>query len=621
MTRGSGLIAAFGGVLLLVLFGFVPIDQAPSRSDVVKVWYLTKIDRLADQAATFHASLDALFEERGESSVDQGELAELRAEFVELKLLYKEIEPLVGRLDRHAAQMLNGPPLQRIDEEDMQRTVIEPEGFQSVEEHLFAENPAESRTRLRWLAHRLDYRARGLAASALSRPIEDRHLFEAFRSGLLRVAWLGLTGFDSPVLSNSIAEAEATFAGLTELWSFYEQEVVERGGRGLAEGISRSLEEGRARLAESSFDTFDRLAFLKEVVAPLYSDLLSAHYTLGYPTYREVSPFTRPLRYEVADLFDEDLFDPFFFSPDPIDRLNEEKAELGEALFYDTRLSRTFERSCASCHDPEKAFADGLVGSMKIDGSGVLARNSPTLLNSVFQTKLFWDGRAENFEQQIEDVLMNHAEMQMTFEDLIPRLREEEKIRKGFERAFEGTGDTAITKFGITRALAAYLRTLVSYDGEFDRYLRDEVAEIDPAVRRGYNLFMGKAACGTCHFAPFFNGLVPPDYLETETEVLGVTTSSDFTNPVLDNDPGRYARNLDELYRHSFKTPTLRHIAETAPYMHNGSLKTLEEVVEFYDLGGGVGLGLDVPNQTLPSDRLNLSDQEKRDLVRFMESL
>ena len=610
-------------LLFASLFGFVDGEGGASHSEEVKAWYLGRLDSLAAGASDFYDNLETLLkrtEARPEG--EPGELQEVREEFIRLKLIYKEVEPLVGRLDRHSYQMLNGPPLLRVDEHDLQRTVIRPEGFQSIAEHLFA-GPVEvleSDEDLLWLAHRLRYRTAKLRENGARLSVDDRQIFEALRSGLVRIAWLGLTGFDSPVLANCLQEGERSMEGIRAIWRFYEPDVAARAG-GVAGGITERLEEGIALLRTGSFDDFDRLAFLKNQIGPLYSDLLAAHYALGYPTWREVTDYTRPLRYEVADLFDPEAFDPFFFSPDPLDRLRSEQVELGEELFYDTRLSKTLNRSCASCHRPDMAFADGLVAGRTIAGEGVLGRNSPTLLNAVFQTKFFWDGRAEHLEHQIEDVLLNHAEMHMTFEELIERLRGESEYRRKFAAAFAGTGDTAVTKYAITRSLAGYIRTLVSLDSEFDRYLRGEVQTIDPAVRRGFNLFMGKASCGTCHFPPFFNGLVPPDYLETETEVLGVTTSVDFDHPVLDDDPGRYNRFGDSIYLRSFKTPTLRHIAGTAPYMHNGSLPTLRDVVEFYDRGGGAGLGLDVPNQTLPAERLELTEQEKEDLVRFMEAL
>ena len=132
---------------------------------------------------------------------------------------------------------------------------------------------------------------------------------------------------------------------------------------------------------------------------------------------------------------------------------------------------------------------------------------------------------------------------------------------------------------------------------------------------------MGKARCGGCHFAPLFNGTVPPAYERSEVEILGTIERFDTVRPRLDADPGRGPIVRIDIHHHAFKTPTLRNVALTAPYMHNGGLRTLEEVIEFYDRGGGKGMGVPIERQTLPADRLDLTLDEKRDLVAFMHAL
>ena len=132
---------------------------------------------------------------------------------------------------------------------------------------------------------------------------------------------------------------------------------------------------------------------------------------------------------------------------------------------------------------------------------------------------------------------------------------------------------------------------------------------------------MGKAACATCHFPPAFNGTVPPKYMETEFENLGVPKNADFDHPILDDDPGQFHPYMVEEKRNFFKTSTVRNVALTGPYMHNGVYESLEEVVQFYNVGGGQGMGLEVPYQTLPPDSLHLTDKEQKALVAFMQSL
>jgi cytochrome c peroxidase len=140
-------------------------------------------------------------------------------------------------------------------------------------------------------------------------------------------------------------------------------------------------------------------------------------------------------------------------------------------------------------------------------------------------------------------------------------------------------------------------------------------------VKNGFNLFMGKAACGTCHFPPTFSGLVPPHFTDMESEVLGVPTHP--TSKKIDPDLGKGAiyKYKSPIYAHAFKTPGLRNISRTAPYMHNGAYRTLQEVMDFYNRGGGIGIGTDVPNQTLPSEKLNLTKQEIAEIIAFMNAL
>jgi cytochrome c peroxidase len=156
-------------------------------------------------------------------------------------------------------------------------------------------------------------------------------------------------------------------------------------------------------------------------------------------------------------------------------------------------------------------------------------------------------------------------------------------------------------------------------NSKFDRYMRNEKVELTSSEKNGFNLFMGKAQCGTCHFAPLFNGTVPPNFDETEWEIIG--TPENNTNTKLDEDKGRYNVAKMDIHQFAFKTPTIRNIEYTAPYMHNGAYKNLDEIVDFYNNGGGIGHGYHVPNQTLPSDSLKLSKVEMKDIVSFMNTL
>lgn len=294
---------------------------------------------------------------------------------------------------------------------------------------------------------------------------------------------------------------------------------------------------------------------------------------------------------------------------------------LGKVLFFDPVLSSNNQRSCASCHAPSKAFTDGQVRSLAFDAKGKTLRNSPTLLNAVYSTAYFWDGRAQYLQDQVPDVVNKADELHGNYEQVTEKLQQSAEYRQLFKRAFKGQPESSVSTNTINRAIAAYVQSLVALNSPFDHYMRRQTNKYSEAAIRGANLFMGKAGCATCHFAPAFNGTVPPRFLESETEVLGVPATADLTNTTLDADAGRGGVIGAAAFQHSFKTPTVRNAALTAPYMHNGVFSTLGEVVGFYDAGGGAGIGLTVPNQTLPSSPLNLTDEEKQDLVAFMNSL
>jgi cytochrome c peroxidase len=211
--------------------------------------------------------------------------------------------------------------------------------------------------------------------------------------------------------------------------------------------------------------------------------------------------------------------------------------------------------------------------------------------------------------------------MALAPEAAVRRLGADTATLARFAAAFGRPAEGALTEQSLSIAVAAYVRSLQALNSRFDRAVRGDTAAVTASERAGFNLFMGKAGCGTCHFAPLFGGALPPTYLESEPEVIGVPARAGTPTSVVDEDAGVFATDSAPLHRHAFKTPTVRNVGLTAPYMHNGVFRTLEEVVDFYDGGGGNGLGMRLPNQTLPVDSLGLSRQEKRDLVSFMLAL
>lgn len=273
-----------------------------------------------------------------------------------------------------------------------------------------------------------------------------------------------------------------------------------------------------------------------------------------------------------------------------------EKIALGKQLYFDPRLSADKTISCASCHDPQKGWSNG---EQFATGVGQLkgGRNSPTIINSAYNMFQFWDGRAGSLEEQALGPIQNPIEMNMTLDAVVGRLNKVEGYRRQFKKVF---GSPEITSENIAKAIAAYERTVLSGDAPYDRYQEGDQEALSPAAKRGMDLFFGKAHCSACHTGPNF----------TDNAFHNVGIGMDADQP----DVGRQAISKLGGDRGSFKTPTLREIARTAPYMHDGSLKTLEEVVEHYDKGGIANEFLD--EEIFP---LNLTEQEKQDLITFLK--
>ena len=273
------------------------------------------------------------------------------------------------------------------------------------------------------------------------------------------------------------------------------------------------------------------------------------------------------------------------------------KIALGRRLFHERRLSFNASLSCAGCHDPRRAFTNA--HSRARGANGVVGnRNVPTLVNRAWGSSYFWDGRALTLEQQALGPLLNANELAGTPDGVVALARSSD-YRQQFLAAFGDEPDL----FDVAAALASYVRTIMSGDAPVDRFLAGDRRALGEAARRGLVLFRAKAHCSTCHAGPLFS--------DEQFHNTGVAWRTGILTDV-----GRYQVTRASADRAAFKTPTLREISRTAPYMHDGSSATLDAVVDFYDAGGGRNAGLD------PEIRpLNLSTAEKKDLIAFLGSL
>lgn len=271
------------------------------------------------------------------------------------------------------------------------------------------------------------------------------------------------------------------------------------------------------------------------------------------------------------------------------------KIELGKQLYFDPRLSRDNTISCASCHDPEKGWSNGARFATGVRGQ-VGGRSAPTIINSAYAPLQFWDGRAVGLEGQALGPIQNPIEMDLTLPEVVEKLNKIPGYRSQFQEVF----GTDVTAEAIAKAIASFERTVLSGDAPYDRYVAGDKQALSEAARRGYEVFFHKAHCSACHQGPNFS--------DNGFHNIGVGMADE--KP----DEGRYTETKQLGDRGAFKTPTLREIARTAPYMHDGREKTLEDVVEYYVKGG-------VPNDQLDEEifPLKLTDQEKADLVVFLK--
>jgi cytochrome c peroxidase len=326
------------------------------------------------------------------------------------------------------------------------------------------------------------------------------------------------------------------------------------------------------------------------------------------------------LNYKAESIFSKNIFNDHAFS-NKKNPASHAQIELGKKLFSENALSGIASKSCVSCHNPGNYFMDGLAKSLGFDPNNTVKRNAPSLLYATYQHSQFWDGRAKNLEDQIAAVMKDSTEMNGNITVILAELNRDKTYRKEFQKAFSKPKKDKIKDAEIYQAIASYVRTLNPYNSAFDKYIAGNKNALTDDQISGFNLFMGKAQCATCHFAPLFNGLIPPFYALTEFETLGTTKTDNLKKPESDTDEGRFTFRPIKFYKSAFKTPTVRNSAKTAPYMHNGAFQSLETLMEFYNQGGGIGLGLTFLSQSLSAAKLNLTEKEKNDIIAFLNAL
>ena len=539
----------------------------------------------------------------------------LQQQFRLSRLAFKKIAVFTDYYNFYETRLMNGPALPRM-EEDKPEIIFEPHGFQVIEEKVFGDIKKINYPEIIKEIDGITDIIRSLQREQdLEYKFRPELLTDAIQTSLIRLITLGISGFDSPVAGYSIPEARATLQSIKDIILTLDETTYKFTNADKEKIVTRLTGAISFTQLTSNFNYFDRLTFIESYINPLYKTLAAHRFTNKF-----IEPGRRPLNPAAFSLFDSTVFNIDFFSPNDRFRVTPERVLLGKKLFYDPVLSTTRKRTCATCHKPELAFTDTLATALAVDEKTYLLRNTPTLWFSALQTRQFFDSRTTKLENQLSDVVHNQEEMKGSLTQSVKDLGKDSAYIRLFLQAYPDEKEK-ITPYNISNAISSYMRTLVSYQSRFDRYMQGQKNLLTPSEKKGFNLFMGKGKCGTCHFMPLFNGLVPPDFSETESEVLGVPKTTAKNPAILDDDPGKINYSKSKIHQFAFKTPTLRNIELTPPYMHNGVYKSLEEVMEFYNNGGGAGLGIAPDNQTLPADKLNLTKREIADIIAFLKTL
>ncbi len=522
---------------------------------------------------------------------------------------YKKVEPFVEYYFQGLTRRINGPALPEIKTDD--NMINDPSGFQVIEEIIYSDTvdllDLKKQTKILTTDLLL------IKNTMKEMPIQEHHFYELIQHQIIRIAALGITGFDSPVSFQSIQEAAFTLDGINEWYLLYCNIKGKKVNQQLTSLFKNAIVYAQKN---NNFNEFNRLEFIKNHLMPI-SVCFEKDFTSDLANMPDINK-NKVFYGTLSNLMQGKKLNPDAFSPFSETASTNEKKELGKILFNDASLSKNNNISCASCHIASKAFTDGKVTSVTNIHNNSIQRNSPTILYAAFQKSFFYDLRSQDLENQIESVMKNPDEFDLTPKQIKKKILANPTLSNLFTKAYPTKKE--ITPYEIRNAIAVYVRSLMPFNSKIDEYFRGETT-LSESESNGFNVFTGKAKCATCHFIPVYNGTIPPWFNNTESEVIGVPKTNIWKNAVVDEDLGRYNLNQLEPLKYSFKTPTIRNIEKTAPYMHNGVYDKLEEVVKFYELGGGNGIGMNLAYQTLPFDNLQLTPKEKNDLISFMLTL
>jgi len=597
---------------VVILFSF----RTSPRVNSYAVFYAKKMNALKANEVTLWQTI------KTSSLSSNQDKIEIQNKLKEARYAMKAADFWLRYLDPLAYKKINGPlPVEWETEvfEKSEKPYKRLGAGLALASLCLAEDAIQKDTLLQLVSASIEVMPIYLADSTTGTLNSFQHAFLCNRLFLLNLATLYTTGFECPNKEEVIPELLVALKSVNEIYAEFNRDFPSTpfAQEYLAQ-YAKCIEFVESQ--PKSPGLFDHYTFIRDFINPLFAknqELIKKYRIVSH------SLVDYTLNNDATAIFSKNLYkgqnekgiysrvnDPYVLAE--IDRI-------GKLLFYDPILSGNNRRSCASCHKSGEFFTDTVAKTaLQYDGVHSLLRNTPSLINANFNHLLMLDGMHFTLQRQTKAVVLNRLEMGGTEKDILTKILSCKEYKESLTKLAKYTPwEPKINMDHIASAITLYYSKFSKGLAPFDDAMNKN-AEIDKPAIDGFNLFMGKAQCATCHFLPLFNGVKPP-YVNSEFEVLGVPDDSLYRT--FGADSGRYIINSAYETMHAFRTGTLRNTAKTKPYMHNGVFQNLMQVVDFYNVGGGVGKKLRVENQTLASDSLNLTGAEKQKLIAFMHTL
>lgn len=607
-------------ILLFIFIAFAMVIAFSFSSDEIENAYFLNYKNKLNSFEKVEAELVAQINESDLSSTKK--IEEIKSKILSVRTKFKGLDFWFRYLDPLAHKKMNGPlPVEwetEVFEKHEKPYKREGAGYTLALQYLEEEN-LDKNTLLNLVIQSLQATKAYQADSITNELQKHHHFYLCNRLYLLNLATIYTSGFDCPEKENIIPELMAMMNDVNEIYTSFNQGFP---NYNLNTNYLNLYNQAIQFVANQPKDylQFDHYSFIRNFVNPLFA--INQQLLTNYKVYSK-SFVDYSLNKQATSIFSKGLYNGQN-SKGIFLRVNDEKIlaeidKLGKILFYDPILSGNNERSCASCHKPTQFFTDTVATtSLQYNFNGFLERNTPTLINATYNHLITLDGKHVNLQSQNKGVITSTKEMAANEAEVLQKVLSCNEYKTAFTELLKQTPtEKEITIEHLVSAITFYYSKFSKYNSPFDDAMNLQ-ANASEIVQHGFNTFMGKAECATCHFAPQFNGVKPP-YVGSEFEVIGVPKDIKYTG--ISEDKGRYNINPATETLNAFRTGTIRNAEKTKPYMHNGVFNTMEQVIDFYNTGGGVGNGLKINNQTLSSDSLYLSANEKINLIAFINSL